>query len=345
MRADSGLLEVDSPAWREALDHVRHDVYHLPEYGTVDAGGDGRPVAFLHREGDDLLLMPLVLREIEGTELLDAVSPYGYPGPIANVDPGDVAFWTRATAAMVETLRAAGVVACFVRLNPLLDGPRAALATVGRLVEHGPTVAVDLTLSAEERWSNTRSNHRRQINRARREGIETVIDDWSLLPDFIAIYHETMKRVGAIDFYFFDQAYFDALRTLLADRLHLLVARQGDQTLAGALVFETDGIVQYHLGATRDDALALQPMKLVLTEAMAWGAERGDRVLHLGGGVGGTEDPLLHFKVGFSPWTLPYATWRICVNPEEYARLVAERAPQADPDDLGAFFPAYRRGA
>jgi lipid II:glycine glycyltransferase (peptidoglycan interpeptide bridge formation enzyme) len=255
------------------------------------------------------------------------------------------AFWHRAMAALSPTLRDADVVSCFVRLNPLLDAPRDALASVGSLVEHGPTIAVDLTLSAEERWSKTRSNHKRQINKARREGITTVVDDWDRLPDFIATYHETMKRVGAVDFYFFDQAYFDALRSRLGEHLHLVVAVQDDATLAGALVFECDGIVQYHLGATRDDALPQQPMKLVLTDAMAWGAERGDRVLHLGGGVGGTDDPLFHFKLGFSSWQLPYATWRVAIDPAAYGALVAERAPHADPTDLTKFFPAYREPA
>jgi hypothetical protein len=348
MRRSSELVDADSVVWSDALAQIPHDVYHLPAYATVDAGDDGRPAAYVYREDDSVLLLPLVLKPIEGTDgSLDAVSPYGYPGPVAHVADGVDAteFWSRATAAFAPTLRESGVVCCFVRLNPLLDGPRSALAAAGTLVEHGPTIAVDVVQTPEERWTGTRSNHRRQINKARREGITTVVDDWDRLPEFIAIYHETMKRVGAVDFYFFDDAYFDALRTQLGDHLHLVVAVRDDTVLAGGLLFENDGIVQYHLGATRDDALVMQPMKLVLNDAMDWAHHRGARVLHLGGGVGGTEDPLLHFKLGFSPWQLPYATWRVAIDPDAYAALVAERAPGVDPTDLGAFFPAYRRSA
>lgn len=345
MTVSSLLVGAGSTAWDDALGRLRHDVYHLPGYGRVDAGPGEEPVAFVHREGDSVFLLPLVLRPIEDSTLRDARSPYGYPGPVSNVPAGHPdaeAFWHRAGLALTATLREAGVIACFVRLNPLLEVPTEALARTGEVVVHGNTVAVDLTQTPEELWSATRSNHRRQINRARRDGVTTSIDDWSRLPDFIAIYHETMKRVGATDFYFFDDAYFAALRTELPENVHLVVAEHEGEALAGGLFFACDGITQYHLGATRDDALARQPMKLVQSDAMAWARERGDRAFHLGGGLGGTDDPLFHFKAGFSSWHLPFGTWRVVTDPDSYARLCAERSPGVDPSALSSFFPAYR---
>jgi len=345
MTGSSLLVAHDAAEWSDALAQLRHDVYHLPAYSVVDAGPGERPVAFVHREGDSVLLLPLVVRPIEDSPLLDARSPYGYPGPVSNVapdSPGGVDFWHRAGLGLVEALREARIVACFVRLNPLFDVSTEALARVGAVVEHGQTVAVDLTQTPEELWSGTRSNHRRQINRARREGVTTTVDDWSLLPEFVSIYHETMDRVGATDFYFFDDAYFAALRAEVSDSVHLIVAESEGVSLAGGLFFSCDGITQYHLGATRDDALARQPMKLVQADAMAWARGRGDHTFHLGGGLGGTDDPLFHFKAGFSSWHPPFGTWRVVTDPHAYARIAAERAPTVDASDLVRFFPAYR---
>ena len=348
MTGSSLLVERASAEWSAALAQVRHDVYHLPGYGTVDAGPGETPMAFVHREGDSVFLLPLVLRPIPDSTLRDARSPYGYPGPISNVAAGGAdgaAFWQRAVEALVATLCSAGVISCFVRSNPLFDVPTDVLAAAGEVVTHGLTVAVDLTQTPEELWSATRSNHRRQINRARRDGVTVGVDDWSRLPEFVAIYHETMKRVGATDFYFFDDAYFSALRAELPDNVHLIVAEHEGVSLAGGLFFACDGITQYHLGATRDDALSRQPMKLVQADAMIWARERGDRAFHLGGGLGGTDDPLFHFKAGFSSWHLPFATWRVVTDPVAYARLTAERAPDVDVSDLVHFFPAYRESA
>ena len=68
--------------------------------------------------------------------------------------------------------------------------------------------------------------------------------------------------------------------------------------LAAGLFFERQGIVQYHLSGSRRPALRRQPTKLMMDDMVAWAQARGNRVLHLGGGVGGREDSLFHFKAG-----------------------------------------------
>ena len=89
--------------------------------------------------------------------------------------------------------------------------------------------------------------------------------------------------------------------------------------------------------------LHIQPTKVMIHFAALWGKERGDRILHLGGGVGGNGDSLMHFKEGFSPSRHAFSTLRILVDADAYARLVRERDPSLDPADLGGYFPLYRR--
>ena len=70
----------------------------------LDAEGVTHTLRIESDEGE--LLAPLIVREIDGTEERDAISPYGYPGlagSIANLDPAAIDF------------SATGLVSAFVR--------------------------------------------------------------------------------------------------------------------------------------------------------------------------------------------------------------------------------------
>jgi hypothetical protein len=101
---------------------------------------------------------------------------------------------------------------------------------------------------------------------------------------------------------------------------------------------ETGGIVQYHLGATANEHLHLNPTKVMFDYANRWAKRRGNRWLHLGGGVGGADDSLFHFKAGFSPLRRTFATWRLVVDAAAYAALV----PGGVEASQASYFPAYR---
>jgi hypothetical protein len=77
-----------------------------------------------------------------------------------------------------------------------------------------------------------------------------------------------------------------------------------------------DGVVQYHLGGTRDEFLKISPMALIFDTVRLWANDVGARVLHLGGGVGGTnDDSLFHHKGGFSDRRHNFVTWRWIATP------------------------------
>jgi hypothetical protein len=337
-----------SGLWAAGLRSVRHDAYHLPGYVAMQARSmDGTAAGFVYREQEAVFFLPVVLRQVPGTEHVDAVSPYGYPGPVSNISPDDTDFWRRASRAFVDALRDKGAITCFVRLNPLLNVPDLVLAEHGTVVQHGCTVAVDLTLGLDQIWSQTRANHRRQINRARRQGMRLVIDDWSRVETFVDIYHETMRRVGADDYYFFDAAHMEGLRSAMGHHVHLVLVEVDGDACAGGVFFERDAIVQYHLGATRTSALPMQPTKLMFADMEVWAKDRGNAVLHLGGGVGGEDNPLFHFKAGFSPWNPSFGTWRIVVDEHAYgevagAQAAGEIGDSTEAGDRSGYFPAYR---
>src|SRR5262249_38839491 len=206
------------------------------------------------REGPRVLLLPLLLRDVPDSNRRDAISPYGYPGPVSDADPSDTGFWRRACRALVETLLGQGVVTAFVRLHTILPAPLDVLGEIGVVVRHGETVSVDLSLTVEEMWHQTRSEHRNHINRARRAGVAVVWDQWDRLDEWVAVYHANMRRLGASAYYFVPAAHLAATRAGLGDRMHLSIALLDGEVIGGNTFFEYRGFVQSHLASTRHES-------------------------------------------------------------------------------------------
>jgi hypothetical protein len=330
------LIEPTDRRWRETAAMVRHDFYHLPEYASLEASrlGGTAVAAYVEHPGGRLVL-PLVCRAIPGSDEFDLISPYGYPSPIAQFE--DVAMLRGALSAVVHALRERGFVSMFVRLHPILEVPDGAFAGLGTLVEHGQTVSIDLRQNDAEQWSGVRASYRRSLNRSERLGHRVFMDDTGEhLDRFIALYLDTMRRQNAAAEYFFSRDYLSAIWQQLRGRIHLGVVEVDGSIVCAGLFGESNGIVQYHLSGTDEQALKLSPLKALINHARQWATQRGADVLHLGGGLGGAQDSLLHFKAGFSDRRHNFKTWRVVFDEHRYTQLSAT-APQPS-----GFFPSYR---
>ena len=332
-----------------------YDFYHLPGYHELhEKQGEGAGRLLVYEEEDKLIALPLLIREIGSVPGLDAfadyhdaTSVYGYPGPIANEQGrADAAFLARFARQLQDYARAHGWISVFSRLHPLLANHRM-LIDLGEIIGLSDTIAIDLTIPPDEQTARYRKSHRYEIRRARREGMEVIIDtDWDFYPAFVEMYLGTMKRVQAAAHYFFDQFYFDELRRALGDRMRLFVARMNGQICAASLFVMTAGIIQYHLSASNEHCLKWAPSKFIIDEARRWGVENGARWLHLGGGVGSSEDALFRFKAGFSPERHRFYIWKWIVNPELYEQMARQRQYWLTARDIQVpqsnYFPAYR---
>ena len=279
----------------------------------------GTPAAFWYREEGHVFVLPLILRDIPDSDLRDAVSPYGYSGPVSDASHEDTAFWRRACDQMIETLGANGVVTTFVRLHPLLPVPLDVLGGAGAVIQHGETVSVDLSLSLEEMWRETRRDHRNHINRARRAGVEVVFDDWERLDEWVAVYHENMQRLGA------------STVLLLPPRAPGCPTRRGrgPDAPGGGARRRRGGRWQHVLRVRRNDPRVrrLDPARrgpprrrAAVRRGAAVGKDRGNAIFHLGGGVGGAKDSLFSYKAGFSSGRHPFHTWRVVTRPARPTR-------------------------
>lgn len=342
------FIHPTSPLWGEVLTRTRHDFYHLPEYSLLAAAEGETPSAFHARAGEHMMLVPFMRKslppDISGAQpLTDAISPYGYPGPIwSKGAPAE--FIHDSLVFMADEMRKHQILSGFFRLHTLLNHPEQ-FAGVGELVLHGPTVYIDLTLSEDELLRQTRRGHRREIVALRQAGFVATIDhDWSRLDDFMVCYHQTMDRVNASAFYYFPKSYFLRLRKMLGDSASLCIVELDGQVACAGITTVMDGIAQYHLSATATAYLPAHPSKLMLHFLSLQLKQQGASVFHIGGGVGSLEDKLHLFKSGFSPLAAEFWTWRIISDQGLYDDAVARwsEIKGQTPVDPAAFFPQYR---
>ena len=332
--------------WNEALSAVaEHDIYDLAEYAAVCGKYESAaPIAFYASEGAQFCLIPLLQRSLPSSlgapaSWSDAASPYGYSSALF---VGGDEWPLRAVKAFVGACAERDIISVFVRLHPLLFVPAAALDIAGVRVTHGNTVHMDLTLPERALRDQQRSGYRYDIRRLYSENFKVVLDDWSLYGPFVQIYWETMRNLNADPYYLFPADYFRDLRQALGSRLHLLSVLAPDGSVAAAGLFtETQGIVQYHLSCTAEEHRRRAPSKLMLDYAITWAKTAGNRVLHLGGGVGSRDDGLFRFKAGFSKTCGAFQTWRVICEPKPYSELI-ETAGAFNVLPEG-FFPAYRK--
>jgi hypothetical protein len=240
------------------------------------------------------------------------------------------------------------VVSVFSRLHPLLTEQPKLLQGIGDHQLGGTTVSINLSDSPAEQRAQYSGSIRNRLNRQARSGITCALDPKQRhLPDFVALYYETMRRVKAEESYFFEPTYFSDLAKSLGPMLKLFVVKMPDgEVISGGLFTLCEGIMQYHLGGTRDTAVKLSPIVLLLETVRRWANENGAHTFHLGGGVGAKTDSLFQFKARFSRQRHQFTTWRWVVVPEAYRELSLQKDRWNSKCALRAisasFFPAYR---
>ncbi len=336
------VISINDTRWDDIVfSSCLFDFYHTSYNHKLDSEFDLK--LFYLSDGKDFIAMPFVIRPIEGSELFDATSVYGYSGPISSkcsYSFSNTEFVPLFQKSVSEYFNNNRIIAAFSRLHPLIDSSLL-FSDWGEIVHLNKTVTIDLRLTIEEQRKQYRKSNKSEINQLRRKGfyVEVVTSDVEI-DNFIRIYYETMDRVGASPYYYFSRAYFYSFLRNNFFRSFLLVAKFEGQTVAGAIFTYASQIMQYHLAGTGLDYIKDTPMKLVLDEARILANDLGLSFFHLGGGVNGKiDDSLFRFKSGFSSNYSQFSVWKYIVNRAEYYSLVEQRGKT---NSGSSFFPLYR---
>ena len=329
-------LICDEANWSAALSAIgEHDFTHTFNFHHISMTcGEGEPWAFVARDDAAQLvaMWPVLRREIDGTNLFDFTSVYGYAGPILSAKAGG----SQAVTAILGAMRASGAVSLFSRMHPLFSSR---LDEGIRGVELGEVVVIDVGTN-EDVLAGYRGSHRREIVNARAKGVVISVESGeAAIAEFHNIYCQAMNDLRAKDYYFFGRGYLNSLETSSDFRTLILFAELDGRKIAASMFIVTGSLMQYYLSGTVSEFRRLAPSKMIIAEAHRLAIGMGLSRIILGGGVGSGHDPLLAFKKGFSSLTLPFYVPRRVLNDESYVALCAAR--RIIPSGT-QFFPAYR---
>ncbi|ROS54734.1 GNAT family N-acetyltransferase [Frigoribacterium sp. PhB24] len=311
------------------------DPFGHPTHVDLFAGpSDAAHCAVFTWNGGSILL-PFVLRAIDGTRHRDVTSAYGYGGPFTS---GEVTMdrWRDFWAGFAAWCTGQGVVSEFLRFSTSPDPLD--IAYPGQLHHRSTTVVRTLDLEPDALWMDFEHKVRKSVNKARRSGVEISVDtEGERLEEFLAIYEGTMERRGAHERYLFGRRFFERIRDEMSGSFVFFHADVDGTLVSTELVLTGRNRLYSYLGGSDESAFALRPNDLLKHSVMTWGMARGATEFVLGGGAA-PGDGIERYKLSFaSDGAHKFFTGQRIVDSRAYDRLAAQRAITDT-----SFFPAYR---
>jgi hypothetical protein len=273
----------------------------------------------------------------------DVVTPFGYGGAFAvgNRRALTAAFWT----CLGEWYAVNRVVAEFVRLSLF---PDEILEYPGEVRESQLNVARSLDVDESELWNDYQYKVRKNVRRARSEGLEVIVDTTGKhVAEFLAVYHETMDRRGARPEYYVSREFLDRIHVKLAGHFAYFHVLRGESMVSTELVLHSDTAAYSFLGGTKASAFGLRPNDLLKHTIILWAKAAGKRTFVLGGGAT-PNDGIFQYKKSFAPrGCVPFKIGTRVLIEDAYTGLLEARHAflgrgPAPPDRRAGFFPAYR---
>lgn len=301
----------------------QRDLYFTEEYHILNSGAEDMPSAFLYQENNKIFLLPFLSRTHYHQNLgliRDFESAYGYGGPLINTD--NTEFIIKALNHLKLELSSAGYIAGFIRFHPLLRN-HLYFDFIGNIVENRKTIAIDLTGTEEEIWnSEIHTKNRNVIKKGYKEGLVFYIDNkFEYLNNFLELYYQTMEKVNAEKFYYFEYSYFQKLKELLP-KSFISTIIYNNQIISSAIILQAEKYGHYHLAGSDKNHLSVSPNNLLLWETAKELKRKGITKFHLGGGTeSDPENSLFKFKKKFSKSDHTFYIGKIIFDNEKYQVL------------------------
>lgn len=329
------ILSVHDARWDDVIAAIPSaDVYY--ERGYCQAGAQGDAELFVFQRNQGTVILPYIRIPSPIAGLFDAISPYGYSGPISNAQSERL--WQDSALAFDDYCRGAGIVTTFHRFHPLLETHM----NWGSLVKPcflRHTCFIDLQ-EKDAIMRNMTSKCRNMVRKGCAHGLRMEIVGWGEGGHvFLPLYTGTMQRLGAHAPYFFSEAYFASLAGSLSEAPWVAIVYQSDVPCAAALLLRRRPFIHYHLAGWDVHFRNSAPNNFMLYQIALHAESEGYRLMHLGGGYAGDDD-LFVFKAQFNMSGVRkfYVGEQIHLQ-REFAAL----CEMSGTDAQGDFFPPYRR--
>jgi len=344
MNISSFEIIKEKQQWQDVLKTVKtYDFYHTYDYHQLAKSKNDTPILITYREGDCIIGLPVLLREIYETGYYDITSVYGYTGPVMkNIDQNFINETFKKQ--LISFFTNNKIVSVFSRLHPFIAFQEKAINGLGEVLKLSKIVNIDLTKSLDEQKAVFSKTTKRYIKKTRKLCSVKIGGASSDINTFIDLYYENMDRVQAKKSYYFDKEYFEKFIGSEDFETDVLFAihEETSEIISAAMMVKSNNIIQYHISGTRNNYLDLTPIRVLIDEMRIRGTQQGYKYFNLGGGLGSSEDSLFNFKASFSKDFKDFEIWKYIIDPEKYNQLVEQFSDKTKNEN---FFPLYRNNS
>ena len=331
--------------WYHYLRKIKvKDIFFLPEYYKInEIILKGKTECFIFDNNEVIILYPYLKRPIRGTKLFDITSCYGYGGYIGYpLNQGISEF----RAAFHEYCVKENIVSEFIRFHPLYGNHLIEIDENTCLENMQPVVVADFSV-----W-NVSSNNMlekaawKKIRKAEKNSVDVSEDnDGCCYQEFMQLYFQTMERLGASQFYFFDEKFLKDVFKELKQYSKLFLSWHRGILVGGLLILYGDEYSYNFLSCSNVNYLKFGVNDLLQWKALEWSQGQGKKK-HLLGGGRAANDSLFQFKKKFSPDTQDYYIGKVIHLPEKYVDLYNSALNRVvgnqKPFKSESWFPIYR---
>ncbi len=305
------------------------DVFYTPEYyESYEKNLYGKAKCFVFQQGKNLALYPFLFNRINNfgyhlTEnYFDIKGAYGYNGIVYSSD--DERFRSSFHNCFYNFCKLNNIVAEFTRFNPLLGNHNFSKDYL-EILHNRQTIYIDLTEDYKVIYENYKRCTKQNIRHAQNSGLEIqyYTKDFPYQTDFLRIYRDTMNRVDADPYLFFNDSFFNNIFRNLP--LIQFVVFKDKTPIASALCLYSNNFLHLHFECSYSEFLHLRPNDMLFDAVIKFGIEKGFSKLHLGGGRSqNCDDSLLKFKSHFSKDRFDFYIGKRIYNYDIYANVICQ---------------------
>ena len=184
----------------------------------------------------------------------------------------------------------------------------------------------DLTCNEDHLFDQLGAKTRNMIRKAERNEIEfkeLEVREWQ--EAFIQLYHHSMHRNSASQFFYYDDKYFNHLLKLDKSKFRLVGAFVSGEMVGAINLLAHNQYALYHLGAIDPAFAHLGVGNFLLWHTSILLKKSGIKIFNLGGGrTTEVNDPLLRFKKHNSNGLKPFHIGMGVLNREVYESIKAD---------------------
>lgn len=288
-------------------------------------------------------IKPIIISN-EETVFFDAITPYGYSGPISSKDANEldfVEFWKNVDKWYLKN----NVVTEFVRFN--LSNNH--LNYSGKIFRTMLNIKGKI-IKEDEQLKSFNRKVRKNVNKAVREKLESFIyykniSDNKIL-EFYDIYRSTMIRTNAVDKFHYSLDDFKRFIKFNDEFCAICTVSFNNIPITSELVLVSEDSIYSFLGGTDEKYFDKRPNDFLKVSVINW-ARNGNFKYYILGGGNGFEDGIFKYKKCFFPEdVVDYYTGRKIINKDVYNSLLLKtnqiRMSHELDDENEKYFPLYR---